>query len=361
MAKLRYLIVGSGWRSLFYVRIAQALPQQFEVCALLCRSAEKAAQLGQYGVRTSTSAEECAALRPDFVVVAVNKASLAQVSQEWLDRGFAVLCETPAALEEAQLHRLWQLHQAGARLQIAEQYWRYPALAAKLEAVRQGLVGRPDFARLSLAHGYHAASLARLALGTGMQPVTVEGRAWPVEIIETDSRWGRVEHGPLAQKTLHRHTLQFAGGAAAFVDFCNVQYHSYLRSTHLNIQGPRGELDDDTLRWLDEAAQPRLDQIQCREGVYTLGERVLYRTPFCGSGLGQDETAIATLLAGMEGYLASGEPVYPLADALQDAYLGILMERSLTSSGPVCSQPQPWSGEEGGPLPNFPKKSAQLD
>lgn len=38
MAKLRFLVVGSGWRSLFYVRIAQALPQQFELCAVLCRS-----------------------------------------------------------------------------------------------------------------------------------------------------------------------------------------------------------------------------------------------------------------------------------------------------------------------------------
>ena len=35
MAKLRYLIVGSGWRSLFYLRVAQALPERFEVCAML--------------------------------------------------------------------------------------------------------------------------------------------------------------------------------------------------------------------------------------------------------------------------------------------------------------------------------------
>ena len=360
MAKLRYLVVGSGWRSLFYVRIAQALPQQFELCAVLCRSEEKADQLRRYGAPASTSAEACAALRPDFVVVAVNKAALAQVSREWLDRGFAVLCETPAALEEEQLRGLWQLHSAGARLQIAEQYWLYPALAARLEAVRQGLVGRPAFARLSLAHGYHAASLARLALETGMQPVTVEGRAWPVEIVETDSRWGPVHRGPLVQKTLQRHTLQFADGAAAFVDFCNVQYHSYLRTTHLNIQGPRGELDDDTLRWLDDREEPRLDRIQCREGVYTLGERVLYRTPFYGSGLGQDETAIASFLAGMEGYLTSGEPVYPLADALQDGYLGILMERSLHTDGPVQSQPQPW-GDRCGSGANLSKKSVPLD
>lgn len=42
MAKLRFIVVGSGWRSLFYWRIAQALPERFERCAMLCRTEEKA-------------------------------------------------------------------------------------------------------------------------------------------------------------------------------------------------------------------------------------------------------------------------------------------------------------------------------
>lgn len=127
MAKLRFIVVGSGWRSLFYWRIAQALPERFELCAMLCRTEEKAEKMHrEYGVPVSTSAEQCIALHPDFVVVAVNKASIAAVSTEWLGRGFAVLCETPAALEEDALRALWQLHQQGAKLQVAEQYWLVP-------------------------------------------------------------------------------------------------------------------------------------------------------------------------------------------------------------------------------------------
>ncbi|MGN0706396.1 MAG: Gfo/Idh/MocA family protein [Faecalibacterium sp.] len=335
MSKLRYLIVGSGWRSLFYVRIAQALPEHFEVCAMLCRTPEKAARMRPYGIRTSCSAEECAAMKPDFIVVAASKASLADISREWLARGFAVLCETPAALDVDTLRALWALHQQGARLQIAEQYWRYPSLAAQLAAVQSGMLGTPAFARLSVAHGYHAASLSRLFLNAGQQSVTITGRAWPVKIIETDSRWGKIEHGPLAEKILQRHTLEFSGGGAAFLDFCNVQYHSFLRSTHINIQGERGELDGQTVRYLDAAGDP-----VCA----TLKQLGFAKTPFAGSGLSEDETAIACLLDGMGQYLAAGQEVYPLADALQDAYLSLLMEQALEIPGqPIHSAPQPWN------------------
>ena len=87
MAKLRFIVVGSGWRSLFYWRIAQALPERFELCAMLCRTEEKAEKMHrEYGVPVSTSAEQCIALHPDLVVVAVNKASIAAVSTEWLAR-----------------------------------------------------------------------------------------------------------------------------------------------------------------------------------------------------------------------------------------------------------------------------------
>lgn len=172
MAKLRFIVVGSGWRSLFYWRIAQALPERFELCAMLCRTEEKAEKMHrEYGVPVSTSAEQCIALHPDLVVVAVNKASIAAVSTEWLARGFAVLCETPAALEEDALRALWQLHQQGAKLQVAEQYWLYPTLAKRLAAVRSGALGTPQFARLSVAlpRGQSGAAVPerRAAAGAG--------------------------------------------------------------------------------------------------------------------------------------------------------------------------------------------------
>lgn len=339
MAKLRFIVVGSGWRSLFYWRIAQALPERFELCAMLCRTEEKAEKMHrEYGVPVSTSAEQCIALHPDFVVVAVNKASIAAVSTEWLGRGFAVLSETPAALEEDALRALWQLHQQGAKLQVAEQYWLYPTLAKRLAAVRSGALGTPQFARLSVAHGYHAVSLARQFLNAGQQPVRVTGRSWTEKIIETDSRWGAVHNGALVEKTLQQHTLEFAGGGTAFLDFNGVQYHSYLRSTHTSVQGERGEVFDDTLRCLDAAGEP-----VCRQ-LTPLPDPLAAAA--AQAGLNEDETAIACFLDRMQSYLAGGAEVYPLADALQDAYLALLMERALAAGQPLESTPQPWNTEE---------------
>lgn len=339
MAKQRFLIVGSGWRSLFYLRIAKALPERFEVCAMLCRTAEKAERMQQeYGVRTSTSEQECIAMQPDFVVVAVNKASIPAVCRQWAQRGFAVLCETPAALDEATLHELWALHEQGAKIQIAEQYWRYPTLERRIHLAQSGILGQTKLVRLSVAHTYHAASLARRFLGLCPQPVRITGQSWAEPVIETDSRWGLIEHG--AEKTFARQlfTLEFSTGKLALVDFCSVQYHTLLRSSHTSVQGERGELFDDTLRCLDAAGVPF-----CRTLTPQDSPASPLRLLAIERGLSEDETAIAQLMDGMAAYQAGGAEVYPFADALEDAYLAILMEQSLAAPCvPVQSTPQPW-------------------
>lgn len=353
MSKLRFLIVGSGWRSLFYVRIARALPERFEVCAMLCRSQEKAeAMHREYGVATSTSQVECMAMKPDFVVVAVTKASIASVSRFWMEAGFPVLCETPPSLELTELSSLWQLRtESGLRLQVAEQYFNYPTLASRLAVVQSGVLGEPSSMTLSLAHGYHGASLIRHFLKVGMEPVRIWGKSYPVSVVETDSRWGPVTDGEVAQKVREHLIFEFESSRTAFFDFCNVQYHSFLRSRHMTVQGPYGELDDFTVRFLDEERRPVKRELEILTEdspevirAVTMGEQTVYRNPFEDSGLPEDETAIAVMLEGMGDYIRTGTELYPLADALQDAYLAILMANALEQPGTViASQPQIWN------------------
>lgn len=100
MGKYHFIIIGSGWRSLYYVRIAKAMPDILCLDAMYCRTQEKADKMAEeFGIHTTTSIEECVGYKPDFAVVAVNKTSICDVSIEWMDRGITVLSETPAALD----------------------------------------------------------------------------------------------------------------------------------------------------------------------------------------------------------------------------------------------------------------------
>ena len=189
MKKIRFAVVGSGWRSLFYGRIAQALPAQFELAALGCRTEEKAARLrAEYGLPAVVGEAAVEAARPDFIVSAVNKQSMCETVRHWLAKGYPVLSETPAALSMEELTALWQLHQAGARVQVAEQYRWYPRYGTVLRLVRSGLLGQPVSAYLSAMHDYHAAGMLRGLLGLGREEARLTGCTFSVPVTAT-RRW----------------------------------------------------------------------------------------------------------------------------------------------------------------------------
>ncbi len=355
MNKLRYVIVGSGWRAMFYARIAKALPERFQVCALVCRTQEKAERIrSEYGIPVSLSEEEGRDMKPDFAVIAVDKPSIAETARRWAGWGVPVLCETPAGLALEDLERLWELAEFEKRsIQVAEQYLFYPSVASRLEAVRSGIFGEPAFMDLSLAHGYHGASIIRAFLNVWDEKVSISGRAFPARVAQTGTREGAVYEGEIRDYMRERLTFEFESKKTAFYDFCGVQYHSAIRTRRLNVQGPLGELDGFRARYLDGNMVPACEAIEVKKGwrgtveSVALGARILYRNPFPGSGLTEDETAVATVLDGMEAYLRDGIELYPLRHAIQDAYLGILMENALKQPGKaVVSSPQPWQRQE---------------
>lgn len=361
---IHFIVVGSGWRSLFYWRIACAYPELFTMDAMFCRTDEKAGMMRmKYGVPAITSEAACEAMKPDFVVAAVNKASIFAVTKRWVKKGFPVLCETPAALELEDLKELWRLKtEEGAKIQVAEQYYLYPSFAAAMEVVRRGYIGEAAMMSLSAVHDYHGASVIRRMLGTGLQNMTVYGKEYPFTLMETDSRDGAITDGRMAEKTRRRITFEFDDGKTAFYDFSGAQYHSYIRSRHLNVQGPVGELDDWTVRRVTEEVQPSgrrylpteqtmsVERDSAGSGIVRiyLGEEQLYVNPFVHMGLKkvlpQDETAIAVLMMGMRRYIEEGMECYPLAEGLQDAYALILINEALKEPGRlVRSETQVWA------------------
>ena len=346
---LSYLIVGSGYRAKFYARIAKTYPALFSAL-FLCRSEEKAA-LMQYetGVPAVCSTEEAAAFRPDFIVIAVNKTSITDVSIEWVNRGYPVLMETPAGMTREQLLQLWNLSQNSARIAVAEQYHRYPDMIAGLQAVSDGRIGTPGSAYLSLAHDYHGMSLLRRMLLTEGESYSIRGERTMYPVTETDSRTGPLPGNPVRERARDLVWVSFDSGKKALYDFSGVQYHSFIRSRHVLVRGDRGEWCDAVLYCLDNRGQPVREELRpvIPERYRELDTALLRdarRVPRAGLSMDnlQDEFAMASMLYDMKDFVENGTEVYPLREALEDAYFRILMEEALA---------EPWKEVRAGKMP----------
>ena len=349
---LTYVVVGSGFRSLYFARIAARYPNLFHMPYLLCRTQEKADRIaGEHGIPTTVSLEACLQAKPDFVVIAVNRQSTYPVAREWLERGFPVMLETPAGASEEELCALWELSRYGARIQVAEQYHRYPVMAAGLRAIQQGKLDDPYAVYLSLAHDYHGASLIRRMLNIGLEPVRIRGDRCTTTVVRTDSRYGPITDGSTADQIRTRMEMEFQSGKRASYDFTDIQYRTFIRSRHVNVQGKTGEWNDCFLRYVTEEdwlpkqemllpyLDPRYQALATKEVI----DSCTGWTPALVLPHVQDEYAVATMLYDMKQYLEGGKEVYPLAEALEDAYIWLLFEEAAAHPGEeVRSRKMPW-------------------
>lgn len=118
---IRFGVVGSGWRTRFFLRLAQLLPGQLAVTGVVTRTAERGAQVeAQYGVPTFRDvAALAAAQRPEFVVASVPWAVTPQVTVAAVRSGLRVLAETPPAPTADGLRALWDAVGATGQVQVA--------------------------------------------------------------------------------------------------------------------------------------------------------------------------------------------------------------------------------------------------
>lgn len=351
MAKIRYAIIGSGWRSLFFIRIAKALPEQFEVTGILVRSEEKKERFEkEYGVPATLDRAELLAAKPDFVVVAVSRRDNANVALELLRENIPVFAETPPADTIEELSEMWELIQNhGAKMQVAEQYFLYPTYEAKLKVAQGGYLGEIQNATLSALHEYHGISILRLALGVGLENVKISAKKYSWDVTVTQDRNGILQKGKPAVQTRVRADFVFENGKVGFYDFCGIQYHSHIRHRYLSIQGTRGELFGDKVWYLSEdgiplheTLNPVTDSIHPAIESIAFAGKAVYSNPFPTNVMTEDETAIARLLVGMKEYIDTGKEIYPTADAMQDAYLTMLLKKAVDSGETVVSEDQVW-------------------
>jgi hypothetical protein len=347
-------IIGGGWRSEFFLRVAQALPQQFAVTGMAVRNAQRREQLSAaYGVRCFDTVDELLNQAPGrFTVVCVPRTATPDIMVQAANADVPVLCETPPADGLEALRDVWQ-RLGDKRVQVAEQYPFQPHHAARLALIEQGYIGEPQYTQVSVAHGYHAMLLARRALNVGLSLPTVTGIKLPHNIVKGPNRQGPPASEILAQTIQDMVLYDFAGKQALY-DFCGDQYMSYIWKRRWIIRGTRGEIDTDRMVYLKDYATPitthlARDHAGCDgdlQGSHlngiTVGEQWVYRNPLQSARLSDDEIAVGTCLLRMNDYVQSGTTFYGLAEACHDAYLELLAAEAIKAGQAVTAVHQPW-------------------
>ncbi|MBQ6174185.1 MAG: Gfo/Idh/MocA family oxidoreductase [Clostridia bacterium] len=324
---LSYVIVGSGYRSQYFARVAKTYPDRF-LAIFLCRTQSKADLIAaQTGIPATVSVEDCLRFGPDFAVIAVDRGHVADVAEEWVLRGYPVVTETPVGASSEQLERIRAWGERGARIVCCEQYPRQPILAAGLRQLALGTIGKPTSVYISLLHDYHAAGLIRQALRIPPEePYTIRALTQPEPVAETDSRGGAILDGRRTQAERCTALISFASGKQAVYDFSPIQYRSYVRSRHLTVRGDRGEWSDTQILYLDRDNRPQRialtaeipEKYRCLD-TQALRDRRRNWSAELAPDTVQDEFAIASLLLDMGEYLRGGPSPYPLDEAIADA------------------------------------------
>ena len=360
MEQITYAVIGSGWRAEFYIRLAKAVPERFRLTAVLVRDREKGETFSKrHGVKVVNNLAALMEDSPGFVVLAIKRGTVTDYLTELFRKGIPVLCETPPGESVQDLRRLWEAYlQNKPKIQVAEQYFLQPLYAAWYSAISEGLIGDVQNISISALHGYHGISMIRRMLGVKGEECSIFGNRYEFPVTETYGREGMVFDGEVVMCPRDRATLEFESGKTAFFDFSDpAQYHSFIRTRQLGIQGTRGEIDDLTIRYLTPDNIPVTQDLRRIDlGVYgnqewshfaiMLGERFLFRTPFPNARLNDDEIAVGSLLIGMQEYLESGRECYSLADALQDMYLALKMEEAMGCRyREVRTRRQDWDGK----------------
>src|SRR5690606_28536891 len=289
VAPTTFAVVGSGKRSRFFLRLAAAAPDRLRATGVVSRDPGRA-DLGVPAVRTLD--ELLAGERPDFVAAAVPWPQMPDVARAAVALGVPVLLETPPAPDLDGLRALWADVGDSGLVQVAEQYLLMPGHAARLAAVRAGVIGEPTAVHVCSTHLYHAVSLIRGLLGLDWEEVFVSARAFTALLVDPLGFDGWRPAAAPEPRTRTIATLDFGGGRHGLYDFTENQWWNPVLTRRIAVRGTVGELVDDRVVRVVEPTTPVESRlVHRRTGIdlnlegndldhVSLDGRVLYRNPF---------------------------------------------------------------------------------
>jgi predicted dehydrogenase len=351
-------IIGAGWRAEFYIRIAQLLPERFEIVGVVARKEDvRAAMEFKYRVKTfSTVSQLINHKKPDYVVSSVSWDSNPVIVEELVKAGVHVLCETPPAPTVDSLQNLWDAVGSSGMVQVAEQYLNLPGHASRLAITRSGVIGEPTSVELSSTHGYHAVSLMRGFLHSGFEPTTITSRQFEAPLVDPLTRDGwNSDISPKNAKTTIS-LIDFGSGKSGIYNFVDNQWHNQLRHRRIVVRGSKGEIvDDSIIRLIDGPAitTSRIERYQLGYDLNLDGYdtehlsfdgNVVFKNPFTGLRLMDEEIAIAQLMVQMADWIKENAlPPYPLNQGCQDQLISLAMDKSISSGQSITTKKYNWA------------------
>ncbi|NCT91801.1 Gfo/Idh/MocA family oxidoreductase [Cellulomonas sp. APG4] len=363
---LRYAVVGSGWRAQFFLRMARALPERFELLGVVTRTAERGQEVAAaHGVPTWRSVADLLRAHPvlpDLVVTSTPWSVTPGLVRELVAAGVPVLAETPPAPDAPALRDVWHDVGASGLVQVAEHSPFLPGHTARARVLADGAVGRATSVHVSSTHQYHALALVRGLLRAGgaeadlFGPVEVTGQQHTAPLMDPRSRAGWTGATEPSDVTTTLALLDLGDGLSAFYDFTTNQPRNDLRQDRVLVRGSHGELADDAVqRWVDPRASVTSLLARRQHGIgqdmeradlehLSFEGRVVYRNPYLGARLSDDDIAVATLLDRSRAWVrGDGEPPYPLAEAAQDHLVGLAVVEAARTRRVVRTSREPWA------------------
>jgi predicted dehydrogenase len=341
-----FAVVGSGFRSAIYWNVAAALEDLDCVGVVTSRPRP----LPVPAFKSMDALLRAGSV--DFLVTSTPTSVTPAVIRDAVDRGIPVLAETPPAASPDEVTALWRSVGGTGLVQVAEQYHLMPLHAARLAAVRDGLVGRVGQVHVSSTQLYHATSLLRAFLTVGAEAAQVRASRFVAPLVDPLNRGGWTGDLEPHEATTTLATLDFGDGRSGLYDFTDNQTRNLLRTRRLLVRGSHGELSDETLVRLIDARTITTSSFRRRQtghdldqnGYATdhiaLGDHVYWRNPWPLQRWSDDELAIAELLTRTAAWVhGEGPEPYPLRDACTDQLLALAMTEAAETDRTVRVDP----------------------
>ena len=317
---INFVIIGGGWRAEFYLRIAKALSDQFYVSAICIRNQQRAKEIARkFSVKVVGTIQDVLSEPFDFVVNCINKEDVSDLAVQLADEGHYVLCETPIVKAPKEGHSY-------EKIQVAEQFHLKGTYQALKKILDSGIIGNISHIHLSVAHDYHAMSLMRFFLQDDNEPKILCNLSLPDKMMRTNGRIGIFSDKREEETSRVIKMFQF-GKATGIYDYNVEQYFSPIRKDRILICGSRGEIENNSVRYLNENNEPVTGTIaQVTSGLLdgffwdkiTFESQVLYEFPFPSARLSEEEIAIAQCLLNMKKYIQTGKELYHCERAYLD-------------------------------------------